>query len=77
VDKGAEWVLGQTTLRVFEHDSGPDIPEIAWKGQRKTLFRVVEGRVQERSIQAAIDSSHGASICAGFEIGGIHAGHHP
>ena len=47
MDEGAEWVLRQTTLRVFEHNSESHIPDIAWIRQCKTLFRVVECRVQE------------------------------
>jgi hypothetical protein len=51
MDEGAEWVLRQVTVRVFQHNSESHIPDIAWKRQCKTLFGVVESRVQERFIR--------------------------
>ena len=51
MDEGPEWVLRQVTVRVFQHNSESHIPDIAWKRQGKTLFRVVDCRVQERSIR--------------------------
>src|SRR6185436_12406100 len=63
--EGAEWVLRQATLRVFQHDSESHIPDIAWIRQCKTLFCVVECRRQERFIRriAAHDAVERDQCC--------------
>src|SRR6185503_10986764 len=66
MDEGAEWVLRQVTVLVFQNDSESHIPDIAWKRQCKTLFRVVESRVQERFIRriAAHDAVERDKCCS-------------
>jgi hypothetical protein len=67
MDEGPEWVFRQVTVRVFQHTSESHIPDIAWKRQGKTLFRVVGCGVQERSIRriAAHDSVERDHACRG------------